>query len=331
VQVSDGSLTDSKSFGITVNNVNNCPTANAGGPYSGAVGVAISFNGSGSSDPDGDALTYAWDFGDGNTGSGATPTHPYMAAGTYTVTLTVSDGVCSATATATVFIGTEFAARAFTDKYNNGTLIIFNYVLRAYLYVQLEPVGGSFALGDVDLSSVKLMSSGTGSVSEIAADMTKSIVDGDKDGNGITELRVAFKATSFKQMFEHLPTGKTVVPLTITGNLTSGGSFTTTFNHTIWKYFSAVLTASISPNPLNPTAKLSFVTLRPGAVKVQMFDVQGRLIRTLLDERNADMGEHNLTIDGRAANGSKLASGVYFVRVQSQYDGSVTKSITILK
>lgn len=81
--------------------VNQAPTANAGGPYSGSPGSAISFNGSGSSDPDGNILSWDWDFGDGSTGSGATPAHTYAAAGDYTVTLVVTDdsGTRSTTAT----------------------------------------------------------------------------------------------------------------------------------------------------------------------------------------------------------------------------------------
>jgi PKD repeat protein len=71
---------------------NHAPVASPGGPYSGTVGVTVSFNGSASSDSDGDSLTFAWDYGDGITGTGATPTHAYASAGTFTVTLTVSDG-----------------------------------------------------------------------------------------------------------------------------------------------------------------------------------------------------------------------------------------------
>lgn len=76
------------------------PVANAGGPYSGTVGTAVSFNGSGSSDPQGQALTFAWNFGDNTTGSGASPTHTYSTAGTYTASLTVTN-TASLTGTAT--------------------------------------------------------------------------------------------------------------------------------------------------------------------------------------------------------------------------------------
>ncbi|TMA82411.1 MAG: tandem-95 repeat protein, partial [Deltaproteobacteria bacterium] len=88
---------------ITVIQVNHPPTANAGGPYTGSVGVPVQFNGSGN-DPDGNPITFAWTFGDGDTGSGPSPTHTYSAPGTYTVTLTVTDsfgasGISQTTAT----------------------------------------------------------------------------------------------------------------------------------------------------------------------------------------------------------------------------------------
>lgn len=70
------------------------PVANPGGPYAGAEGSAISFNGTGSSDPDGDALTYAWDFeNDGiPDATTATASHTYADNGLYTAKLTVNDG-----------------------------------------------------------------------------------------------------------------------------------------------------------------------------------------------------------------------------------------------
>ena len=92
---------------ITVVQVNRPPTANAGGPYTGSVGVPVQFNGSGS-DPDGNPITFAWTFGDGGTGSGPSPRHTYSAPGAYTVTLTVTDSISasgSSQTTATINAG----------------------------------------------------------------------------------------------------------------------------------------------------------------------------------------------------------------------------------
>jgi PKD repeat protein len=70
------------------------PAADAGGPYSGAAGVAVSFDGSGSSDSDGTIERYLWDFGDDSslgTASLEDVIHTYSLPGIYHVNLTVTD------------------------------------------------------------------------------------------------------------------------------------------------------------------------------------------------------------------------------------------------
>jgi PKD repeat protein len=67
------------------------PVANAGGPYTGVLGAAITFDGTASDDPDGEIVSWAWDFGDEATGSGETTSHTYTANGTYNVVLLVED------------------------------------------------------------------------------------------------------------------------------------------------------------------------------------------------------------------------------------------------
>lgn len=85
--------------------MNNPPVADPDGPYSGIIGVPLTFDGSGSYDTDGTIVSYDWDFGDSGTGAGVTPTHTYASAGVYTVTLTVTDdagATDTATSTATI-------------------------------------------------------------------------------------------------------------------------------------------------------------------------------------------------------------------------------------
>ena len=119
--------------------------------------------------------------------------------------------------------------------------------------------------------------------------------------------------------------------VTIKGDVLGGGFIQGTVTVHVVNNGQFLASASISPNPLNPSAVLTFATSKQGAVKVQLFDVQGRLIKTLMDEPAAVAGYHDVRIDGRDNSGNKLASGVYYVMIQSAWDGKETKSITILK
>jgi hypothetical protein len=84
----------------------------------------------------------------------------------------------------------------------------------------------------------------------------------------------------------------------------------------------------VSPNPMNPTAKFAFETTRPGQVRVRLFDLSGRLVRTVADASSMPAGRHELTLDGRNERGGEIRSGVYFYRLES-VDGVATGRVTI--
>ncbi|HET9252234.1 MAG TPA: putative Ig domain-containing protein [Candidatus Eisenbacteria bacterium] len=322
VRVTDsGLLSDVKSFLVTVNKVNLLPAADANGPYVGVSGVNLTFDGSLSSDPNGDPLTYAWDFGDGSTGSGVSPTHAYAVGGLYTVVLTVSDGSLSATDTSTATISQFHSSLAFVTGGNKTVRLGSG---KPQTCVQIEPVSDAYALSDVDLASVRMVF-GTNEVPAIAG---KATVGDDRNQNGVMEITACFSKESLRVLFAGVATGDYEVALR--GDLITGGTFEGSLTlHVVNN--GSFLSASVSPNPLNPKATVSFVTSRVGAVTVQMFDVQGRLIRTLMDETSAAAGHHDVTIEGTDANGARLASGVYYVRIRSSADGEVLKAVTILK
>ncbi len=101
----DGATNTASTTATITSTGNQPPVADPNGPYTGNVGMSITFDGSGSSDPDGTIASYAWNFGDGATGTGVSPTHSYSAAGTYNVSLTVTDNngaTHAATTTATI-------------------------------------------------------------------------------------------------------------------------------------------------------------------------------------------------------------------------------------
>ena len=64
------------------------------------------------------------------------------------------------------------------------------------------------------------------------------------------------------------------------------------------------------PNPFNPTTKISYVLKQPGEVKLIVYDLSGREIKTLVNKYQ-NSGEYSVNFDG---NG--LSSGVYFYKLK---------------
>jgi len=70
------------------------------------------------------------------------------------------------------------------------------------------------------------------------------------------------------------------------------------------------------PNPFNPRTTISFDVVDPGDVALEVYDVSGRHLRTLLREFRV-AGTHQVRWDGRDAQGRDLPSGTYVVRLAS--------------
>ena len=72
-----------------------------------------------------------------------------------------------------------------------------------------------------------------------------------------------------------------------------------------------------APNPFNPTTTVSYeVPNGGGRVLVRIFDVSGRLVRTLVDE-SQPAGQRSVVWDGLDDEGRPLASGVYLARLSA--------------
>ncbi|MGD9546009.1 MAG: right-handed parallel beta-helix repeat-containing protein [Candidatus Krumholzibacteriia bacterium] len=71
------------------------------------------------------------------------------------------------------------------------------------------------------------------------------------------------------------------------------------------------------PNPFNPTTTVAFELPTQEAVSLHVFDLQGRLVRTLLRGEVVPQGRHEAVWDGRDESGRQAASGTYFFRLQA--------------
>ena len=306
---SQGASSARHDVAMIVGDLNRAPVAVPGGPYVGVVNVPVTFNGTGSSDPDGSTLSCIWDYGDLATGTGVTPMHSYATGGTFTVTLTVSDGSLADHASTIAFIQDVFLAVAFTTS-PNSTIKLGSG--KATWCAEIEPIDGSYLNTSVIPPTIA-MKYGTG---QIFAQAGKVSIGADKDANGVQELMACFGKTDLRTLFVGLPKGTSTVTVTLEGDLSTGGKFRTTLTVDVVRT-GGNLAASLSPNPLNPQGVLTFTTSLASRVKVSVFDMQGRLVRTLLDEPALSTGYHDVTIDGLSDAGARLASGVYFYRIEA--------------
>jgi hypothetical protein len=83
------------------------------------------------------------------------------------------------------------------------------------------------------------------------------------------------------------------------------------------------------PNPFNPQTVIGFSLPRAQDVRLKIFDVQGKLVRTLVEGR-IEAGVHQVTWRGQDDRGSQVASGLYFYRLSSE-DGDHVRKMTLLK
>jgi len=326
---SDGHASSSETITITVNANNHPPVAVAGGPYNGGAGLPIQFNGTGSSDPDGNNLTYAWNFGDGGTASGATPTHAYAFPNNYLATLTVTDDgspSLSDSDVASVSVLATIPASLTTKLYGGAFRITGGGTQAMGMEITTRPVT------DIDPASIRLSTTfaGAGTVSSIAPD-AKTATIGDIDNDGVPEMDVAFTRAALLTLLGNVPNG-TVVTLVMdarTTAATGGIPIQGSIQVKIKSGGGHAVSSFASPNPFNPETAVNFTLKNAGAVTVRIYSLEGRLVKTLVNEY-ASAGSHEVRWNGTDNTGRSVPSGMYFVKTESGADKSVVK-LSLLK
>ncbi len=135
---------------------------------------------------------------------------------------------------------------------------------------------------------------------------------------------------------------------TIQGELTSGGIFVATIGGKQpkphgddgkkddkgdgdkdkggWK---GKLAVRIHPNPMNPKTDITFTLGQAGPVRVSVYDLAGRLVKTI---RQGDfpVGANTVSWNGLTGSGNRAASGVYFLSVEAAGVREVSR-VTVIK
>jgi len=79
----------------------------------------------------------------------------------------------------------------------------------------------------------------------------------------------------------------------------------------------AGVTLRAVPNPFPGATTIHYTLSAPGPVRVQVFGLSGRLVRTLVDV-SLRTGAHELVWDGQDDSGRPVASGSYFVELHTE-------------
>ncbi|RMH71615.1 MAG: T9SS C-terminal target domain-containing protein [Gemmatimonadetes bacterium] len=91
-----------------------------------------------------------------------------------------------------------------------------------------------------------------------------------------------------------------------------------------------VVLAQNAPNPFNPFTTIQYQLPDRQAVRLNIYDVQGRLITTLVDQTQP-AGTYQLVWNGTDAQGQAVRSGVYFYRLDTSSGFRARKSMVLLK
>ena len=73
---------------------------------------------------------------------------------------------------------------------------------------------------------------------------------------------------------------------------------------------------SVTPNPFVSSTTLRFELPESGPARLSVYDISGRVVRTLADGQTA-MGAHAVRWNGTDDHGQPLPAGIYFARLDA--------------
>lgn len=83
-----------------------------------------------------------------------------------------------------------------------------------------------------------------------------------------------------------------------------------------------------SPNPFNPSTKISFLVENTTNVKIKVYNIMGKLVKTLVTDR-FEPGEYTINWNGTNDENSEVSSGIYFYKMKTNSGTDIKKCILL--
>ncbi len=87
--------------------------------------------------------------------------------------------------------------------------------------------------------------------------------------------------------------------------------------------------SAIYPNPFNPETNIDFSIKSTGNVTLEVYNLKGQVVKTLINSE-VEAGEHSITWHGDTDSGANAATGVYFIKLQTN-EYQQTKKVMMIK
>lgn len=84
-----------------------------------------------------------------------------------------------------------------------------------------------------------------------------------------------------------------------------------------------------TPNPFNPATVIRYELPRESAVRLQVFDIRGRLVTNLRSGEVEAAGSHQVVWNGRDSGDRQVSSGTYFYRLEADGHQAVRRMVLL--
>jgi predicted outer membrane repeat protein len=221
-------------------------------------------------------------------------------------------GICLTTGPAVV---TDCAVRDNEAPFGGGLVVMSAWdvsVSRCEVSSNESPVGGGIYVSDSSLSVSTCEISGNGSGVHVEGWLPAPVQAaanwwGDASGPHHPSLNPGGQGDSVSDDVEFEP-----------WNATAGADVPRT----------PAAFRSVTPTPFSSSTTIAFSLDAPSPLTLVVLDVSGRLVATLLDAP-ATAGEHAVVWDGRDASGRGVASGVYFLRLETPRGPAAARAVVV--